>query len=652
MLPATRSTSSMPQHRRPPTQTRSSIPWVVGVVIAVLLLSASLLLHLAYDKGTLRKHRPLLLAPMLSGLDHCLQNTNSEHPELALPETCLGPEGSAAALVQASLNTLGPELASGLTLGYSLKAPLLDFLRRDASGWHVDKAAVRRLIRTVRDVPRPVVLYLFATHFETHAPIEAELAQDPSNLAATVDGVLPVDRYYNDKLYPWSVARTDNSLTKRREQVVATIIEEACREPEAVMEKLAAITILGETHQLFPHFETGMAFNAPYKVSDYSKASRDGFQRYLSQKVGSLARLNALLSTHHSRWEDIQPPDHDSLEGQDPDTERHINAYAHGGFPVSGWIAPQGQLGHGVVRIYLDGQLQGRAPVGLNRQDVLEALPALGSADVGWRYDLNFRTLASGPHQIDLYLERSGHPLQHLGTRHVEIVGNSGQLKADRWLPGLPATNAPDPALRYYIDAPIENARFRYNPLVPLWHDYRNQQVVQYIQHFQRLLANSCLGKTPLYTHQLVPYSNPSWDSNKYAVDASLQPKPGLNLGVSLYGETTYGNSMIRWLRGQGHTHYGVTEFHPLKQLSAEELKTTFSRHQAAGAQFISMFVEGRWQGHYMSEDRNLFAFDPDNHAYGSDLLFSALRAILNDPATRLDRPSLPPPKKGLMKSH
>src|SRR5450830_1539392 len=165
---------------------------------------------------------------------------------------------------------------------------------------------------------------------------------------------------------------------------------------------------------------------------------------------------------------------------------------------------------------------------------------------------------------------------------------------------------------------------------------------------------NACLPTAVLanfrYTHQLVPYSNPSWDSNKYAVDTSLQPQPGLNLGVSLYGETTYGNSMIRWLHGQGHTHYGVTEFHPLKQLSPEELKTTLSQHQTAGAQFISMFVEGRWQGHYMSEDRNLFAFDPDNHAYGSDALFSALKAILNDPGTRLDRPSLPAPPKGLMK--
>lgn len=622
-------------------------------MIAGLLLTASLLPLLVHDAGAFGKQRPLLLAPMLSGLDHCLQNTKPEHPELALPASCLGPQGSAAALVQASLDTLGPEQASGLTLGYSLKAPLLDFLRRDGTDWHVDKAAVQRLIRTIRDVPRPVVLYLFATHFETHAPIEAELAQDPRNLAATVDGVLPIDRYYNDKLYPWSVARTDNSLTQRREQVIAAIIEEACRQPVSVIEKVAAITLLGETHQLFPHFETGMAFNAPYKVSDYSKTSREGFQHFLAQKIGSLSRLNALLGVNYSDWEEVQPPDHDMLESQGSHAERHINAYAHGSFPISGWIAPQGQqLGHGVVRVYLDGLLHGRATVGLNRQDVLEAIPALGSADVGWRYDLAFRTLASGPHQIDLYLERSGYPLQHLGTRHVEIVGHAGPPKVDRWTPGLPATNSPDPSLRYYIDAPVENARFSYNPMVPLWHAYRNQQVVQYIQHFQSMLTHTCLGSRPLYTHQLVPYSNPSWDANKYAVDSSLQPQPGLNLGVSLYGETTYGNSMIQWLHSQGHTQYGVTEFHPLKPLNREDLKTTFSQHQTAGARFVSMFVEGRWQGHYMSEDRNLFAFDPDNHAYGSDALFSALKAILNDPATRLDRPSLPAPPKGLMKSN
>ena len=625
-----------PQTTRPAA---SRLPLLASCCLAAGLLgSTAAALRSDAMAQALRPPPALLVAPMLSGLDVCLQNRPARTPAAEAPLECLGPEGSGAALVQATLATLEPVKSPDLTLGYSLKAPLLDFLRREGDQWRVDTDAVRRLANTVEGVPRPVVLYLFSTHFETHAPIETELAADPANRATGPTGPLPVDRYYEDRLYPWSVASTTNSLTQRREQVMAAIAAEFCRRPAPVRERIAAITLLGEVHQLFPHFETGMAFTGPYEVSDYSEASRAGFQHHLAQHVRSLEALNAQLGTAYRRWADVHPPAGSPAAAP----EQFIDAYAHGTLPVSGWVAPptDRSLGAGTVWVYLDGQLQGRSPVGLNRQDVLAALPALGSADVGWRFDLDFRRLAPGEHQIDLYLHRTGQADQHLGRRQIVIEPPVGTqplaAPADfRFTPLMrrpPAAKAP-PTLRYSIDAPPPGgARYRYNPLVPLWHAYRNQQVVDYLQHFRQRLAGTCLGERPLYTHQLVPYANPSWDANKYAVDASLQPQPGLHLGISLYGETTYGTSLIQWLHGQRQTHYGVTEFHPLKALTPGELAATFGQHHVAGARFVSMFLEGRWQGRYMAEQRNLFGFDPANPSFGSDVLHASLKAVLARP--------------------
>ena len=216
----------------------------------------------------------LTLAPMVGGLDFCLQHRPNTTGEPTLPASCQGATGSAAALVEATLASLGPVHSPDLELGYTLKARLMDFLRDNAGQWEVDTAAVQRLVQTIRDVPRPVVLYLFSTHFETRSPIESSLASDPSNMAITPQGPLPVDRYYDAKLFPWSVADTTNTISQRRGQVMEAIATELCRKPEDVRARILGVTLLGETHQHFPHFQTGMCFAGPYEVSDYSAGSR------------------------------------------------------------------------------------------------------------------------------------------------------------------------------------------------------------------------------------------------------------------------------------------------------------------------------------------------------------------------------------------
>ena len=127
------------------------------------------------------------------------------------------------------MQALGPrESADGrFLLGYTLVVPLLNLFEPHAQAapapegrWAVNEEALRRIARTIEGVPRPVVLYLFSTHFSEEAPIETALAQNPDNMAATPAGPLPPDRYMGWPLYPWSIARTDNPITRRREQAL------------------------------------------------------------------------------------------------------------------------------------------------------------------------------------------------------------------------------------------------------------------------------------------------------------------------------------------------------------------------------------------------------------------------------------------------
>lgn len=139
---------------------------------------------------------PMLLAPMVGVIDTCILADRGSKPTAAtlpadLQARCSGSEGSAAALVESTLQDLEPAASpSGQgapwPLGYTLPVPLLQLFERDAagSGWRIDQEAVDRVARTVQGTARPLVLYLFSTHFETGAALEKELAADPATDAA------------------------------------------------------------------------------------------------------------------------------------------------------------------------------------------------------------------------------------------------------------------------------------------------------------------------------------------------------------------------------------------------------------------------------------------------------------------------------------
>lgn len=600
-----------------------------ALVLAALPAGLALRASLPPQPGATRT---LLLAPMIGVIEPCLLSGPAPR-EPALASACDGAGGSAAALVESTLRALAPRAPQqpAYALGYTLPVPLLQLFRRDGPDWAIDRSLAQRFARTVRDTDRPLILYLFSTHFAAGAPIEEELARDPANLAFTRDGPLGSDTYYGSTIYNWSFARIDNSLTARRTQAVQAVLDAVCALSPQHRAKIRGVSLLGELHHLFPDFQSGMGFQAPYRITDYSAASAEGFRHALQAQFVHIERLNRAVGSRYTSFAEVQPPSRDIRTQRLHRFEEHIDAYAHGVLPVTGWVfsnQPPSQ-GPAWVRIYRNGELAGRVPARRSRQDVLQALPQLGTADLGWQLDLDFSQWTPGLHRLDVMLERADGPPMQLGTRHIAVMDRRQGTPMPQPQRPLPATRALGEGVVGSLDAPAEQATYYFNPLVPLWHAFRAQQVVDYLQHFNALVAASCLHDTPRYTHQIVPFVNPGWDTTRYAIDASLEPQPRLHLGVSLYGEASYGHSFTDWFAHTSHRRYGITEFHPLKAMDAAALDAVFAHHAAQGAEFLSFFLEPRWHGRLVERGHNAFSFDPDNPQHGADALYRAVQQVL-----------------------
>lgn len=601
---------------------------VLAAGIAGYALLSSHTAHRAHKNG------PMLLAPMIGVIDSCVvaQNSAITQDLARLQATCTGPNGSAAALVESTLSALQPRGKSigAYPLGYTLPVPLLQLFRPSAAGWIVDQEPVQRLVRTVRDTDRSLILYLFSTHFSTNAPLENALATDPANLAQTRDGPLAQGRYYDSAINNWTFATTQTELTARRVQATKALLEAMCQLPAQDIAKIRGVTLLGELHHLFPDFEAGMGFSSPYRVTDYSAQSVEGFRKFLEKEFRHIAQFNRVLGADYTSFNEVQPPSRDIRSEPLRHFTEHIDSFAQGTLPIAGWAYVKQSDGTAPawVHVYRNGTFVGKTQVNQGRQDVLAAKPEFGDANTGWRLDLDFRLLPTGLHRIDVFIEQRPGQLTLLGTRHIALMDRLQTTPKAMPQRPLPVFAPTDATLQAHIDFPTDQSAYYFNPLVPLWHAFRSQQIVDYLKFFDGVVSQSCLAGTPRYTHQIIPFTNPSWDANKFAIQASLQPIGDIRLGVSLYGDAAYGDTFSRWYSKTAHHGYGVTEFHPLKAMNAPAVQRMLSQHAAQGAEFLSFFLEPRWEDKLVARNHNLFSFDPDNKRFGSDGLYEAMRRV------------------------
>lgn len=589
--------------------------------------------------------RPLLLLPMIGTLDNCLFSEMVQRPHHS--PACGDDGGTPAAGIENTLQALGPAVSADgrYQVGYTLNVPLLRFfVAQPDGGWAIDRDAARRVAQTIRDVKRPMVLYFFSTHFSADTPMEKALAADSRNFAVTPDGPLKNDKHYHVDVFPWSVATTDNEVARRRKEAMEAVLKEVCALDEEAQSHVQGVTVLGEVHQLFPGFEAGMGFDRPYRVSDYSDASKAQFTDYLREHFQTIEALNAALGSDYTDWAQVQPPSLDIRHDRLTRFQDHIDAYAHGVLPVSGWAQVQ-QEGKPVptwVRVFVNGKQVVRVPTTMGRQDVFTAKPELQTANVGWRYDLDFSQWKPGFYRITTALDRGTDVLERMTSKMVAVGDRAQSAPATLEQQPLPLMMPLRAGSQFWVDTPTDQTTVYYNPLVPVWHAFRAQQVARYLKFHAQTVQQSCLGQRGVYTHQIIPFTNPGWDSTRFAVEDTLRPDTGMSLGISLYGDPAYSHRVVDWLRTTQRAPmvdgklgamrpYGITEFHPLKAMDAPHLGAALRMHQASGARFVSFFLEPRTATTSLTgKDAFLFSFDPDKTALGSDALYRSVQQLLS----------------------
>jgi hypothetical protein len=591
----------------------------------------------AWAAGASAAAPPMVIAPHLSGEAFCA--SAAADPAVVTQEQaaayCAARNENAASRITAFLYGIGPAISpSGhFALGYTLTLPLLGFYHRQPSaGWVLDRDALNVAIRTVRDVNRPVVVYLSANHF-TDGGIELsdELSRDPRNLMWTRHGPLKSDGYFTVSLHAWTLTDMDAPITRLRREAFTAAMEEICRLDAPSRARIAGVSVLGEVHELVPNLTAGQGFDAGFDITDYSPISAARFADYLRMRFGTIDRLNTWMDASFQRFEDIQPPSRDIRRDVLHNFFEHIDAFAAGKVAVQGWaFDPSGRTPH--VSLYLDGRFRGETLANLNRADVAEANKAVTSQNVGWRFDLDYRREPVGVHTLEVFLEAHGRKTR-IARRGLTVVARD-----QRPSPALPATavqaDAPDPKspVLFYIDGPAPLTPLFYNPLAELWLEYRNKVVADYLAGFATIAARSCLGPDAVFSHQILPELNSSWNRDLLAVEQSQRPNPIYHQGATLYGGAAYGPAFFDWARAYGWTSYAVSELHPRFNRPVSDNDAMFEDHRAHGARFVApyfMSITPPRVAPPLGVGLNAMVIDPTNHVLGSDTLYESIVDIM-----------------------
>lgn len=609
---------------------------LVAVIASVLLGGQELSVATPHEADL--RPNSLLIAPNISGAAFCpeAEADRSISNEVQAEALCRHIGSNAAPAIKAALDAIGPvkSPSGAYELGYTLSFSLLSFYEREPGGWRINEKTLRTAIRTIADVDRPVVVYLSANHFgETAAELSRELSQDTRNLMWVRNGPLKPDNYFMVPVYAWTLTDQNASINVMRRQAFNAVLNGICALPASQRKRVAAISILGEVHQLYPDFFSGMSYKAGFDITDYSPSARKGFKDWLRQKYPTIDAFNRAAGTRFQSFDVIEPPSRSALVDKSVDASEHIDGYAAGILPIYGWAYdPAG--GRLTVRAYIDGRLSGSAPADLNRTDVPQADKSIGTPNVGWRINFDYRELTPGWHILDLAVLNEKGQEWTFGRRQFWIADPKVPTHVSPMLVDDGVDNLDQQSvIRANPDGPAPGLNLLYNPLARLWLEYRNRTVRDYYEVFAGLARKSCIPHDRIFSHQITPQLNPTWDSDLMAVDASQLPSSSYLPGSTLYGGAAFGDAFFRWKKALGWTRYSVPEMHPNFRLSRGEMESMFERHRMNGAVFVAPYFLSIVPKRINVPPSDLYDYriSPDNPRYGSDTYYEAISDLMRN---------------------
>lgn len=558
---------------------------------------------------------PFVIAPMIEGQGYCKAGLVEPKLGLAIARCAQGKDSGVKELA-AALNALEPGGAKGaVQVGYTIGINLLEHPQQG------EYNPFGFLTQALQKIDRPAVIYLFANHF---AGSHAYPAIQPDSLARFADQSVPTEKYFQRSIAPITLnLQAPISANQQRKSALEKVGKWYASLPPKSRNKIIAFTLAGELHYFYDDFSTGMGRFDNIRITDYSPASVKDFQVWLRQRYSNLPALNKALGSEFKDFSQVQPPSKSIQSDRLGHFSEHFDSYAHGVLPIEGWLkqlAPNEQ-----IRVYLNGVAVGVAEYGLNRQDVYEAVPEIQTAQLGFRYLLDFSQLPRGKYTIQVMLE--GPKNYELAQRSLSVMGNSQAPIND--LGKKIAATAPPKDLKFYVDRPAQEMAVFYNPLARDWLDFRSAQVTQAYDEWFDAAVKVGLPADRLFTHQIAVATVGGWNPVLFASDASLKGKHRYKKGINLYGGSASTALLRRHYLEPGEA-FGVPEFHTQSWKNKNAPGKVLHDLQQGGASFVSPYFLSMAPDKYRDQPNahDKFRLSPDNKDYGSDYLYRAMADI------------------------
>jgi len=557
---------------------------------------------------------PFVIAPMIEGVGYCAAGASSKTIAEALA-ICTSDQNPSATLLGAALNRLEPGGAAGdVQIGYTVGINLMGFARPEDLLAHLG-----RLQALIDSVKRPVVLYLMGNQF---AAPPADVSLPHNSYALFSDQSVPKEHYFVDSINAWTL-ETDTRLNVNecRFSALQQVGHWYQTLAAATKERVVGITLAGELHHFFPDFAKGLGRFDNIRVTDYSPASVNSFQRWLRKQYPEVSDMNRRLGSAFASHETVTAPAKDLRKDKLESFSQHFDAYAHGLLPVEGWIEA---LNPGEkINVYLNGRMLGEAEYGLSRQDVYEAVPAVRHAGVGFRYWLDFSHTPRGIHTLQVVLAGGGKTRQ-IARRKIVLMGNN-QLEPLPFL-GEVKSGKKKPAQRFWLDQPRDMQDYYFNPLAKAWYEFRSYQVTQAYTHWFKTAVSSGMPEDKLYSHQIATAVVGTWNPLLTASDDSLSGKQPYQKGINLYAGALNMQLLRNHYLSDGEP-FAVPEFHTQAWKNPQAPAQVLATFRDAGARFMSPYFISLFPAtlRHKNNPHDKFRIAPDNPKYGSDQLYRAM---------------------------
>lgn len=594
--------------------------------------SLALLASLALNASAQDSRPPFIIAPTVEGMLLCDEAV--AQPQMrSIDEAytyCRQRKLDGAPALSRLLDRLEPGGPRGaVQVGYTATLQLLGLYRSTPKGWAIDPARVDEFLGVISKVQRPVVIYFSADHFDSVGPITEELRRDPRNFMQLRDGKPLELNYFGYRIMPYTLS-TDAAIpvNKYRRDALNYVAQRIKKLPKTVQSRIVAYTLAGELHHMFPDFENGMGAYQDIQVTDYSPASVARFRQWLRTRYQTIEQFNAQTGLSYASFDAIQAPSKNIRKEKLTSFGEHYDAFADGTLPIAGWLWDPNKAIQ-KLDLYVDGRLVGPVPYGLNRLDVYRAEAAITSPNTGFRHDLDYSGLLPGRHLAQVVATSGTSRYQLAEVEFVVVPRDQGRVASTQRseVPSLKNAKALS-GVRSWLDMPKPLQDVYYNPLARDWNRYRESQVYDFLSNFHQWALKAGLPADKLYSHQIVPNVNSSWNPHLFAAGQTLSGSAPWKQGLNMYGGATDSAWLRDFMARNKITDYGVPEFNPQQWKRNGVHLAAMQSHYDAGARFISPYyfsvIPDRFKGG-AEHGVNRMELRPDNPKDGSDRFYQAI---------------------------